>query len=170
MVTFDDPDHADGYRYLLVRENRSTGERAFYHAWWPTPAGLAQLIHVAGSRWSIEEAFQHAKSCHGLDHHQVRTWTSTYRHLTFVITAFLIHLIATLQFRTTNQSQDVDPISLPHTAHLIAVFCLSMRATVQQVIAWSDRKRRHARTAKECHYKRRDDHLPPLKHKLRLEY
>ncbi|HVI34751.1 MAG TPA: IS701 family transposase, partial [Gaiellales bacterium] len=43
---------------LLVRRNLSTGELAFYRCYTPTPTTLAQLITVAGRRWSIEESFQ----------------------------------------------------------------------------------------------------------------
>lgn len=37
---------------------------------------LSELVRVAGVRWSIEECFQAAKSQVGLDHYQVRHWTS----------------------------------------------------------------------------------------------
>src|SRR3954447_7667817 len=73
---------AEGYRQrppgewsLLVRRNLSTGELAFYRCYTPTPTTLAQLITVAGRRWSIEESFQSSKGLAGLDEHQVRRWT-----------------------------------------------------------------------------------------------
>src|SRR3954447_20345194 len=50
---------------LLVRRNLSTGELAFYRCYAPTPTTLAQLITVAGRRWSIEESFQSSKGLAG---------------------------------------------------------------------------------------------------------
>src|SRR3954453_17138528 len=39
---------------LLVRRNLRSGELAFYRCYTPAPTTLAQLITVAGRRWSIE--------------------------------------------------------------------------------------------------------------------
>ncbi|MDG4800134.1 hypothetical protein [Micromonospora sp. WMMD980] len=51
----------DGGRHsLLIRRNITTGELAFYRCWTPQQATLAQLVRVAGIRWSIEESFQAA--------------------------------------------------------------------------------------------------------------
>ena len=46
-----------GYRYLLIRRNRHTGELAFYRCYAPDPAPLPTLVSVAGLRWTIEENF-----------------------------------------------------------------------------------------------------------------
>ncbi|MFE7582650.1 hypothetical protein ACFU5Y_13980 [Streptomyces gardneri] len=43
------------HRHLLVRRNPTTRELAFYLCWSPTAAPLAELVRVAGSRWSVEE-------------------------------------------------------------------------------------------------------------------
>jgi SRSO17 transposase len=47
-VTVSDP--GPGYRYLLIRRNRSTGELAFYRCYSPRPITLAALVKVAGLR------------------------------------------------------------------------------------------------------------------------
>jgi len=41
------------------------------------PAGtdLATLVQVAGRRWTIAVAFEHAKGAGGLDQYEVRRWT-----------------------------------------------------------------------------------------------
>ena len=57
---------------LLVRRNHKTGELAFYRCSTPRPVPLATLVHVAGSRWTVEERFQTGKGLVGLDQHQVR--------------------------------------------------------------------------------------------------
>ncbi|MER8199184.1 hypothetical protein ABTY00_35250 [Streptomyces microflavus] len=48
---------------------------------------LAELVRVASARWSMEECFQAAKSQVGLDHYQVRHWTSWHRHITLAMLA-----------------------------------------------------------------------------------
>ncbi|MFF2167853.1 IS701 family transposase, partial [Streptomyces sp. NPDC058175] len=57
---------------------------------------LSELVRVAGARWSIEECFQAAKGQVGLDHCQVRHWTSWHRHITLAMLAlaFLTALAA----------------------------------------------------------------------------
>jgi hypothetical protein len=73
VCTDADPDDG-GHHSLFIRRNTTTGELAFYHCWAPRPATLAQLVHVAGIRWTVEESFQAAKGQVGLDQHQVRRW------------------------------------------------------------------------------------------------
>ncbi|GAA3289214.1 hypothetical protein GCM10020295_00610 [Streptomyces cinereospinus] len=77
----------DEHRHLLVRRNRTTDELAFCLCWSPTTATLAELVRVAGVRWSAEECFQAAKGQVGLDHYQVRHWTSWHRHITLAMLA-----------------------------------------------------------------------------------
>ncbi len=47
-----------GYRWLLIRRSRRTGELAFYRCYSPRPVPLAILVKVAGIRWTTEENFQ----------------------------------------------------------------------------------------------------------------
>ncbi|MEU8739926.1 hypothetical protein AB0D03_21910 [Streptomyces halstedii] len=77
----------DGHRHLLIRRSRTTGELAFYLCWSPTAVSLSELVYVAGARWSVEECFKAAKSQVGLDHYQVRNWTSWHRHITLAVLA-----------------------------------------------------------------------------------
>ncbi|WP_203631577.1 transposase [Streptomyces halstedii] len=77
----------DEHRHLLIRRSRTTGELAFYLCWSPTALPLSELVHVAGARWSVEECFKAAKSQVGLDHYQVRNWTSWHRHITLAMLA-----------------------------------------------------------------------------------
>ncbi|MFU8855233.1 IS701 family transposase, partial [Micromonospora sp. SL1-18] len=89
VCTDTDPD--DGGRHsLLIRRNTTTGELAFYRCWTPKPATFAQLVRVAGIRWTVEEAFQAAKSQVGLDQHQVRRWDSWHRFTTLALAALAV--------------------------------------------------------------------------------
>ncbi|WBB89961.1 IS701 family transposase [Verrucosispora sp. WMMC514] len=75
-VTIHEQD--EGCHSLLIRRG-SDGQLAFYLCWSPRPVPLVRLVTVAGSRWSIEEAFQTAKGQVGLDQYQCRGWTAWHR-------------------------------------------------------------------------------------------
>lgn len=73
---------------LLVRRSISKpSELAYYIVHSPTPASLAELVRVAGSRWAVEETFQFTKNETGLDHYQVRKYHAWYRHITLSMLA-----------------------------------------------------------------------------------
>ena len=80
---------------MLLRRNDSTGELAFYRCYAPQPVALAELVRVAGQRWTIEESFQAAKGQAGLDQHQVRTWTSWHRWVTLSMLAMAFLAVVT---------------------------------------------------------------------------
>ncbi|MDQ0847374.1 SRSO17 transposase [Streptomyces sp. V1I6] len=109
------------HRHLLIRRNRTTGELASYLCWSPATVPLAELVRVAGVRWSVEECFQAAKGQVGLDHYQVRNWTSWHRHITLAMLAlaFLTALAADAADAAPKRSTDPhrparnsEPISL----------------------------------------------------------
>ena len=60
---------------------------------------LAQLVHVAGRRWTVEESFQSSKGLAGLDQHQVRTWTSWHRWTILVLLAHAFLTVTTVAHR-----------------------------------------------------------------------
>jgi SRSO17 transposase len=73
---------------LLIR--RSLGEKhelAFYLTSAPPGTRLADLVRVAGTRWTIEECFEAAKGEVGLDQYEVRSWTGWHRHITLAMLA-----------------------------------------------------------------------------------
>jgi SRSO17 transposase len=141
---------------LLVRRNLSTGELAFYRCYTPAPATLAQLITVAGRRWSIEESFQAGKGLAGLDEHQVRRWTPWRR---WTLLAMLAHaLLAVLTAVERGHS--------PAGRGLIALTCAEVRRLLTAAFApltapidalahaadWSRWRRKHQHRARTCHY------------------
>nr|WP_239643903.1 hypothetical protein [Nocardiopsis kunsanensis] len=76
-----------GYRWVLMRRNRTTGELAFYRCYAPEAVPLQRLVTVAGRRWTVEEGFGQGKGLAGLDEHQVRSWTSWHRWSLFAMWA-----------------------------------------------------------------------------------
>jgi SRSO17 transposase len=60
---------------------------AFYLTVAPPGTTLADLVRVAGMRWTIEEGFEAAKGEVGLDQYEVRSWTGWHRHITLAMLA-----------------------------------------------------------------------------------
>ena len=80
---------ARGFRgALLVRRSiAKPTELTFYLTHAPEGTALAELVRVAGARWSIESLFEQAKGEVGLDHYEVRSWVGWHRHTTLAMLA-----------------------------------------------------------------------------------
>jgi SRSO17 transposase len=48
---------------------------------------LAELVRVAGTRWTVEESIECAKGEVGLDHYEVRSFRGWYRHISLAMWA-----------------------------------------------------------------------------------
>ncbi|WP_327027288.1 IS701 family transposase [Micromonospora sp. NBC_01739] len=155
VCTDADPD--DGGRHsLLIRRNTSTGELAFYRCWTPQPAILAQLVRVAGIRWSIEESFQAAKSQVGLDQHQVRRWDSWHRFTTLALAALAVLAICAAD-ATDDDPADTGLIKLTvnETRRLINAYLIRPTSDLTHRLHWSGWRRQHQARARRAHYTRR---------------
>ena len=77
-------DAALGFRRgLLVRRSiADPADITFYLTHAPEGAALAELVRVAGARWTIESLFEQAKGEVGLDQYEVRSWVGWHRHIT----------------------------------------------------------------------------------------
>lgn len=73
--------------WLLVRRSLTSGELAYYVCYGPADTSLAELVAVAGVRWTVECGFQQGKGETGLDHYQVRRYQAWYRHVTLSMLA-----------------------------------------------------------------------------------
>jgi len=75
-------------RWVLIRRRIvEPTQMTAYIAYAPATTGLAEMVRVAGMRWTVEESFQIAKGEVGLDHYEVRSWTGWYRHITLAMWA-----------------------------------------------------------------------------------
>jgi SRSO17 transposase len=75
-------------RWCLVRRSLSDpDDLQAYVVFAPQGTALAELVRVAGRRWTIEVAFEAAKGEVGLDQYEVRSWTGWYRHMTLALFA-----------------------------------------------------------------------------------
>jgi SRSO17 transposase len=156
QVTTDaDPDDG-GQHSLLIRRNTATGELAFYRCWSPQPASLAQLVRVAGIRWTVEEAFQAAKSQVGLDQHQVRCWHSWHRFTTLALAALAVLAICAAD-AATNDPPDTGLLKLTvnEVRRLMNTLLIRPLRSLTHCLQWSHWRRQHQARARRCHYTRR---------------
>ena len=75
------------------RERRSVAapdELTAYVCFAPAGSTLADLVRVAGSRWTVEICFEAAKQEVGLDQYEVRSWTGWHRHITLALLAHAV--------------------------------------------------------------------------------
>lgn len=87
--TPDGGDAAPGWeKGLLIRRSiAEPHELAFYLTHAAHGTALADLVQVAGTRWTIEACFEAAKGEVGLDQYEVRSWTGWHRHVTLAMLA-----------------------------------------------------------------------------------
>ena len=72
---------------LIRRKIKQPSEFTFYLTLSPTTTTLAELVQVAGRRWTVEVCFEAAKGEVGLDQYEVRSWTGWHRHITLAMLA-----------------------------------------------------------------------------------
>jgi SRSO17 transposase len=75
-------------RGLLIRRNLADGALAYFSTWCPAGTRIETLVAVEGQRWSIEDAFETAKTELGLDHNETRSWHGWHRHVSLVMLAY----------------------------------------------------------------------------------
>jgi SRSO17 transposase len=89
-----EPQELGWRRWLLVRRSLSLPtELTAYLVFAPQDATLAEVVQVAGTRWSIESSFEAAKGEVGLDDYEVRSWTGWYRHITLAMWAYALLVV-----------------------------------------------------------------------------
>ena len=166
----DPPTHR---RWVLARRSISEPtEIAYYLAYAPFGTTVAELVTVAGLRWSIEDCFGAAKNECGLDQYEVRRYLSWYRHITLAMLAFafLAVLAADAPQKGGNRSSaDVIDYTVAEIRRLLgAVLPQHDRHGLDHLLTWSHWRRRHQATARRCHYRRRQNSSSQAE--TRLEY
>jgi SRSO17 transposase len=96
---------------LLVRRHLKTGELAFHYCYVPDGqlASKARLIRAAGLRWPVEESFEMAKDCFGLDQCQARLYTAILRHIVLVMAVLAVCAVTAAQLRDRTDTQAAPP-------------------------------------------------------------
>ena len=93
---------------LLVRRSvTKPDEVAFYLTHAPDGTTLAELVRVAGARWTVESLFEQAKGEVGLDQYEVRSWIGWHRHIT--LSMFALAYLAVVR-RNAEQSAETGAV------------------------------------------------------------
>ncbi|MBP7933519.1 MAG: hypothetical protein KA354_02620 [Phycisphaerae bacterium] len=80
-------------RWLLIRRNIGTGERAYYLCAAPKRTPAKDLVIATGQRWVIEVCFEAAKQETGLDEHEVHSWDGWHRHIMLSMFALVFLIV-----------------------------------------------------------------------------
>jgi SRSO17 transposase len=72
---------------LIRRSTAKPDDVTYYLTSAPDDTMLAQLVRVAGTRWTSESCFEAAKGEVGLDEYDVRSWGGWHRHITLAMLA-----------------------------------------------------------------------------------
>lgn len=77
------------------------------------------------------------------------------------MTAYLMCTLTAIRLREPlGDEADLEPLSLPEAAHLVALLVLTVTHTTDFVLAWSAWRRRRNKRARLCHYHRRAHPTP----------
>lgn len=149
------PGQADGHSTLLVRRHRYTRKLSFYRCWTPSPVPLSTLVHVATTRWKIEEDFQLAKQTCALDTGQTIRWTSWHRWSTLALLAYTYLAVTTATRRAhpdDPEDSELIEITVPELLRLLrGIIVPDPRRDRPHRLAWSSWRRRHQHRARQAH-------------------
>jgi SRSO17 transposase len=97
-----EPEARGGWRsWILMRRSLSQpSKRAYSRVWGPPPTTLAELVRVAGRRWSSEAGLEA-----GLEEDEVRTWRGWYRHITLALLAHAVLVVLVVVVVVRAQAQ-----------------------------------------------------------------
>jgi SRSO17 transposase len=157
--------------YLLIRRHLRTGELAFHYCYVPEgqPLTMTRLVRAAGLRWPVEEDFEFAKDCFGLDQSQVRLYTAIARHTVLVMAALAICAVtaALLRDRTDTRApppvrpdqppppdHGMIPLTVPEVRRLLAA-SLDRPSPPGHAEHWSAWTRRHQARSRWYHQRTR---------------
>ncbi|MEF9907373.1 IS701 family transposase [Streptomyces sp. P9-A2] len=144
-----------GSRRLLIRRNRTTDELAYYRCFSSTPAPLATLVRVAGSRWRVEETFQSGKGLAGLDEHQVRRYRSWVRWVTLAMLAHAFLAVVRADEHARHPAPDgLIPLACNEIQRLFITLVVRSVHDAAHRLRWSAWRRRHQARARASHYRR----------------
>jgi SRSO17 transposase len=149
-----------GHHWLLIRRHLHHGELAFYRCYSPTLVPLAELIRVAGRRWTIEDSFQAGKGLAGLDDHQLRRWLPWRR---WTLLAMLAHALLAVIAATERAQHPPQPgliaLTCNEIQHLLTKLITESTRRHADTLAWSRWRRCHQHRARACHYRRQQAQL-----------
>lgn len=156
-VAVDAPAPAVGRWVLIRRDVADPSEVAFFACGGPPGTTLAELVRVAGTRWSIEECFEIGKGDCGLDHYEVRSWVGWHRHITPSL--FALAAVAVIRSRAVagpkKKAAGLIRLSVPEVRKLLLRVVRAHAPPTARALGWSVWRRRHQHRVRLSHYRKR---------------
>src|SRR6516225_3669916 len=150
---------------LIRRKIKQPSEFTFYLTLSPTTTTLAELVQVAGRRWTVEVCFEAAKGEVGLDQYEVRSWTGWHRHITLAMLAHAYLAVlrrVAMEKKSATEAEielalrlDLLPHTVPELRRLLWRLVWARPPDPEHILAWSLWRRRHQQRARRCHWRRR---------------
>lgn len=155
----------EGWNQALLVRRRISQEKelASYVVFAPAETSLAELVRVAGSRWSIEECLESAKGEGGLDQYEGRRWEGGYRYITLALVAHAYLALLRHQAEEAGgkgersdegASDGLLPLTLPEVRRLLGEIVWGA-VPRGDPLPWSRWRRHPQAVAKRCHYRTR---------------
>jgi SRSO17 transposase len=97
-------------RWLLI-ELHADGMLKYYISNLPESTSVRRMIHLAHSRYKVEQGYQHLKEELGMDHYEGRFWMGFHHHVTLCFMAydFLTLLQKEEHSKKTRSNERPDP-------------------------------------------------------------
>jgi hypothetical protein len=149
---------------LLVRRCvAKPTELTFYLTHAPEGTTVAELVRVAGTRWSIESLVEQAKGEVGLGHYEVRSWVGWHRHVTLAMLALAYRAAVRRpgSVAPVNLAAALLPPTLPEIRRLLWPLIWTHPPKPDTALRWSAWRRRHQQRARRAHWHRRTRAMPP---------
>ncbi len=166
---------------LLIRRSLADpGDLAFYLTHARHGTALAELVQVAGSRWTIEACFEAAKGEVGLDQYEVRSPRWPPGHRPFGDGSAACWPADGPAGTATSRSPcwptpispfcarpssgdepdpglaaELLPLTVPELRRLLWHLVFPPRPAIEAILAWSRWRRRHQQRARRSHWRRR---------------
>ncbi|OTA14394.1 transposase [Xenorhabdus vietnamensis] len=86
----------------------------------------------------------------------MRRWQSWHRHITLALLAHAVLAVLRVQEKKTPAGRV--PLSVAELRKLLSKLMEKAGGTLEQILHWSDWRRRHQYRAQQCHYRRRGNH------------
>lgn len=125
MIKINSLDYLGFQVYLLFRKSTIDPEEVnYYITFAKDTTSFNEIVAAAGSRWSIEECFEVAKSQVGLDQYEVRSYTGWYRHITLSLLAmaFLNQLNVEINMKEAGNNSEGAAANFKKTARNMQEF------------------------------------------------
>jgi len=142
-------------QWLMVTKD-SVGEYRYYFSNGEEDVSLQEMVHVANTRFWVEDCFERSKGEVGLDHYEVRSWRGWHHHMTLCLLALLF-----LVEEQRRLSRNTPAITVQQSAEALGELLRNPHIDVRELAIKITRRLRRNEESRIQHW-RKFHYLPPL--------